>query len=104
MDANARMLAKASALSGIQIMDVIAPFDVISVLNHNQISFVLVGAYGLATWIKKPRSTEDVDIMVATKHHKKAVRALLGVFPHLEADEHHVVTSATRPRKMWQSM
>jgi hypothetical protein len=85
-------LAKATTLSGFQVMNAIAPLNVIAVLNGAGISFVLVGAYGLAGWTKKPRATEDVDVVVATRHHKKAIRALLAAFPHLEADDHKVVT------------
>jgi hypothetical protein len=89
---HSRSLAKATALSGFQVMDAIAPLDVITVLNGAGISFVLVGAYGLAGWTKKPRATEDVDVVVAARHHKKALKALLAAFPHLEVDDHEVVT------------
>lgn len=88
---DSRMLAKTSSLSA-AVMNVISPLDVVGVLNRNRISFVLLGAYGLASWMKKPRSTEDVDVMVAARQHKKAVRLLLAAFASLEADEHHVVT------------
>jgi hypothetical protein len=70
----------------------IPPSDVITVLQSAGVSFVLVGAYGLAGWIKKPRATEDVDVVVAAKHHKKAIKALLSAFAHLEADDQPVVT------------
>jgi hypothetical protein len=73
-------------------MKAISPLEVIAVLNRNRISFVLVGAYGLAGWTKKPRATEDVDVLVAARQHPKAVRELLSAFPHLEADEQEVVT------------
>src|SRR6516162_2653344 len=91
-DTHDRSLAKATTLSGFQVMDAIAPLDVITVLNGAGISFVLVGAYGLAGWTKKPRATEDVDVVVAARHHKKALKALLAAFPHLEVDDHEVVT------------
>jgi hypothetical protein len=89
---HSRSLEKAALLSGFQVMKAISPLDVIAVLNNNRISFVLVGAYGLAGWTKKPRATEDVDVIVAPRQHKKAVRELLATFPHLEADEQEVVT------------
>jgi len=63
---------------------VIAPIEVIRVLNKAKISFVLVGAYGLAGWKDEARGTEDVDVVVAAKHLKKAVKTLLEAFPHLE--------------------
>jgi hypothetical protein len=58
---------------------------VIRVLNEARIRFVLVGAYGLAGWRKETRSTEDVDVIVAARQVRKAVRVLLEAFPHLEA-------------------
>ena len=91
-DVHARGMAKSTALSGFHMADAIGPLEVIAALNRVQVSFVLVGAYGLAGWTKKARATEDVDIIVASRHHKKAVKALLEAFNHLEADEHHVVT------------
>jgi hypothetical protein len=89
---HSRSLAKASTLTGFQIMNAIAPLDVIAVLNREGVSFVLVGAYGLAGWTKKPRATEDVDVIVAGRQHKKAIKALLAAFPHLRADDQEVVT------------
>src|SRR5262249_32509471 len=43
-------------------------------------------------WIPEPRTTYDVDVLVATRSVPKAVRALLAAFPQLEADNHEVVT------------
>jgi hypothetical protein len=60
-------------------------------LNKAGISFVLAGAYGLSGWLKKPRATQDVDVIVAAKHIKKATRVLLEAFPRLEADDQAVV-------------
>jgi hypothetical protein len=91
-DVHAHSVAKATLLSSFQVAQAIPPSGVIAVLQNSGISFVLVGAYGLAGWIQKPRATEDVDVLVAAKHHKKAVKALLAAFPHLEAEDHEVVT------------
>ena len=49
----------------------ISPLDVITVLNREKISFVLVGAYGLAGWLKEPRATEDVDVVVAASRFRR---------------------------------
>jgi len=65
--------------------------DVIRVLNKAKISYVLVGAHGLASWRGKPRATEDVDVVVNAKHLKKAVKALTAAFPELEPVELPVV-------------
>jgi hypothetical protein len=85
-------MAKATLLSSFHMAQAIPPSDVIAVLQRAGVSFVLVGAYGLGGWIKKPRATEDVDVIVAAKHHKKAINALLAAFLHLEAEDHEVVT------------
>jgi hypothetical protein len=69
----------------------LSPLDVIRVLNREKISFVLVGAYGLAGWMPQARATEDVDLVVAQKHVKKATRLLVDEFPYLEADDQEVV-------------
>ena len=69
----------------------LSPLDVIRVLNREKISFVLAGAYGLSGWRTQARFTEDVDIVVALKHVKKATRALVKEFPFLEPDDQEVV-------------
>ena len=91
-DTHVRSLTKATALSGFSVKDAIPPIAVIRVLNAAGINFVLVGAYGLGGWVQKPRATEDVDVIVAAKHHKKALKALLTAFPDLGADDLPVVT------------
>src|SRR5262249_5130746 len=82
-----RNLDRSAQLSSFQVEKAIPPLDVVRVLNRAKISFVLVGAYGLAGWRKEPRATEDVEVAVATRQVKKAVRVLLEAFPHLEAVE-----------------
>jgi hypothetical protein len=69
----------------------LSPLDVIRVLNREKISFVLVGAYGVSGWMSQSRATEDVDVVVALKHVKKATRVLLKEFPYLQADDQEVV-------------
>jgi len=79
-----RSLEKSSRLSCNQMDKVIPPLEVIRVLNEAKISFVLVGAYGLAGWRKEGRATEDVDVVVASRQVKKAVNVLCAAFAHLE--------------------
>jgi hypothetical protein len=69
----------------------ITPEKVIGVLNREKISFVLVGLHGIVGWLKEPRATQDVDVLVALKQVKKAVKALLAAFPSLQADDQEVV-------------
>ena len=96
-DIHAHTFAKSSLLSSYQMPRVIPPIAVIRVLKKARISFVLVGAYGLAGWRKESRGTEDVDVVVAARHVKKAVRVLLAAFPELEAVDLPVVV-----RLRWQ--
>lgn len=86
-----RNLKKSIQLSIWQKAQMIPLLDVIRLLNASKISFVLVGAYGIAGWTKEPRATEEVDVVVAAKQVKKAVRNLCDRFPHLEAVDLPVV-------------
>lgn len=91
-DVHAYCLETATFLSRFQVANAIAPSAVSAVLENAGVSFVLVGTYGVGGWIKKPRATQDVDVVMAAKHHKKAIKALLEAFPRLDADDHEVVT------------
>ncbi len=79
------------ALSEMQVKNMISPREVIRVLNEAGVKFVLVGAHGIAGWLRKPRATQDVDVVVMEKHVKKATRALVAAFPQLEPVELPVV-------------
>lgn len=79
-----RNVTKSGILSKQQMPTVIPLVDVLRVLNRAKVTFVLVGAHGLASWRGKPRATEDVDVVVMSKHLKKAVKALIAAFPDLE--------------------
>jgi hypothetical protein len=96
-DIHAQSLAISSALSEYYVPNFITPLEVIRVLNAAKVRFMLLGAHGIGGWIGKSRATEDVDVLVATRGHKKAVRALLEAFPHLQADDHEVVTRLRDP-------
>jgi hypothetical protein len=75
----------------------ILPKEVIAVLNQAGIKFVLVGAHGLSGWMEAPRATQDIDVVVGPRYHKKAVRTLLAAFPHLEEYDLPVVTRLRDP-------
>jgi hypothetical protein len=92
LDVHELSVATSTALSGYAMDPVINPLDVVAVLNRAGISFVLVGQHGLAGWQGEARATEDVDVIVALKHHKKSVKLLLASFPILDAEEVAVVT------------
>ncbi len=87
-----RCLKDSTTLSKWYLKNMIEPAQVIRVLNANEISFVLVGLHGLSAWMREPRGTKDVDVIVAARQVKKAVRALLDAFPTLEAVDLEVVT------------
>lgn len=58
---------------------------VVAALNKKKIPFVLTGAYGIASWTGRPRSTHDVDILVrAGRNHARAVNVLKELYPTLE--------------------
>jgi hypothetical protein len=75
----------------------IAPLDVIRVLNNAGVRYLLVGLHGIGGWMRKPRATEDVDVLVASRGHKKAVKALMAAFPYLEVQDEDVVTRLRDP-------
>jgi hypothetical protein len=91
-DIHVRNLAKSTSITGFMVNAAIPPLEVISVLNSAKVKFVLMGAYALVGWTKTARATEDVDVVVTAKHHKKAIRALLAAFPQLELDDHPAVS------------
>jgi hypothetical protein len=96
-DVHSSSLFTSSSLSVYYVPKLIPPRDVIRVLNGAKVRFLLLGAHGLGGWTKKPRATEDVDVLVGARGHKKAVRALLAAFPHLQAEDHEVVTRLRDP-------
>ncbi len=90
-DVHQRYFRTSVALSLLQVRNVIPPLDIIRALNTAGVKFVLVGAHGIAGWMKKPRATQDVDVVVMNQHVKKATRALLKAFPQLAAADEEVV-------------
>jgi hypothetical protein len=90
-DAHQSFFRTSVALSHLQVKNVISPLEVIRTLNAAKVSFILVGAHGIAGWMKKPRATQDVDLVIAERHVKKATRALTSAFPNLEPSDLDVV-------------
>ncbi len=97
LDVHPRSLATSTALSVYYMPNAITPLQVIRLLNAAGIRFVLMGAHGIGGWMRH-RATQDVDILVAARGFRKAVRKLLSAFPYLEADDHEVVTRLRDPR------
>lgn len=96
-DVHQRYFRTSVALSRMQVKNMISPLDIIRVLNAAGVKFVLVGAHGIAGWMKKPRATQDVDVVVMNKHVKKATRALLAAFPKLQASDEEEVVRLRNP-------
>jgi hypothetical protein len=90
-DVHEATLIRSAALLSFWRANMISPLDVFDVLNKAEIPFVLIGAYGLSGWLKQARATEDVDVVVASRHVKKAARELAKAFPELEVEDEEVV-------------
>lgn len=90
-------LALSTQLSGYYVKNFIAPHEIARILNAAKVPFLLAGAHGINVWLEEPRATQDVDIVVAARQDKKAVRLLLARFPHLIADDHEAVIRLREP-------
>lgn len=71
--------------------------NVIAALNRAGIRPVLMGTYGLGGYRSEARATQDVDVLVANREVRKAVRVLEEVFPYLEVVDLPVVTRFVNP-------
>jgi hypothetical protein len=91
-------LREAAEITRWFMADAPTPQAVIRILNGENVRFMLVGAYAVAGWTRAPRATKDVDVLVATRGIRKAVRALLAAFPHLQAEDNEAVTRLRDPR------
>ncbi len=89
-DRHVRALRISTELSEYYVERIVTPLQIIAVLNRERVSFVLVGAHGVGGWMGEPRATQDVDVVVAERQIKKATRALLAQFPHLDARDEEV--------------
>ena len=87
-DIHVQSLESSTALSAYYIPNFIPPQEVLRILNATSVRFLLLGTHALGGWMRKPRTTTDVDILVGMRWHKKAAHALLTAFPQLQAEEH----------------
>src|SRR4051794_13140839 len=86
-DIHASSLEISSFLSKLYVPEFVEPLTVLKTLSDAGIRSVLVGLHGIGGWMDKPRATQDVDLVVPVRQHKKAVKVLLGAFPKLEFRE-----------------
>lgn len=84
-------LAVSTALSKYYVKNFITPEKVIDVLNAAGVRFMLAGAHGIGGWTNQPRTTQDVDVLVATRYLKTAVGVLRTAFPQLTVRDTPVV-------------
>lgn len=87
----------AARLSRWQVKHMVPLREVLSVLNEAGVEFVLAGAHSISGWTKKPRATVDVDVVIAPKGHRAAVRAVRRAFPDLVVRDLEVVTRLLDP-------
>jgi hypothetical protein len=66
----------------------IKPQEVIDVLTAAGVKkWVLMGLHGYAGYLPAPRATQDVDVLISRRDHKKAVQALREAWPSLVVEE-----------------
>lgn len=67
---------------------------VLRTLTRKRIPFVLTGAHGIGGWTGRPRSTQDVDLLVkGGRNHARAVAAIKALYPQLEVRRFPGVTA-----------
>ncbi len=70
----------------------VEPKEVIDCLTGAGVKrWVLMGLYGYVGYLPRPRSTQDVDILVDARESKKATRAISERWPTLQVDAQSVV-------------
>jgi hypothetical protein len=90
-------LAISTALSKYYVKKFITPEKVIDVLNAAGVRFMLAGAHGIGGWMNEGRTTQDVDVLVATRHLRAAVQAVHEAFPRLTINDTPFVTRFAEP-------
>jgi len=73
------------------------PEEVVRLLNQAKVRFVLMGTYGINGYRDQARATQDVDVLVRSKDHEKAVKAIQQSFPNLNLVDFPVVTRFMDP-------
>jgi hypothetical protein len=96
-DLHSVSLPEATEITRWFVPNLVTPLAVIRVLNAAKVRFMLLGAYAIGGWTRVSRATDDVDVLVATRGHRKAVRALLAAFPRLQAEDRAVVMRLRDP-------
>jgi hypothetical protein len=73
-------------------------YEILRTLTKKRIPFVLTGAHAIGGWTGRPRSTQDVDILVkGGRNHVRAVNAMKALYPQLEVRWFHGVAAFFLP-------
>lgn len=75
----------------------VTPEPIIAALNEAGVRFVLMGTHGIGGWRDQARATQDVDVLVRKRDHKKAVAAIQRLYPALKMQDTTVVTRFLEP-------
>jgi hypothetical protein len=66
----------------------VAPLDVLSLLQEAGVDCVLAGTHGIGVWMKETRATQDVDFVIREKDLRRAAAALLAAHPDWGIEKH----------------
>jgi hypothetical protein len=69
----------------------VSPKEIVPLLERLKVEYVMMGLYGISGWLKEPRATQDVDVLVAKRDLRRAVHAVLKAFPNLTTRDTPVV-------------
>lgn len=75
----------------------IAPEELIELFKRNKVRFVLMGTYGINGYRDESRATQDVDLLIESKDHERAVQTIQENYPTLKMVDHAVVTRFNDP-------
>ena len=79
-----RNVTKSGLLSKQQMPETIPLVDVIRVLNQAKVSFVLMGAHGLANWQEKRKAPARVEVIVPSRQFERTAQVLVTAFEGFE--------------------
>ena len=91
-------LSISTSLSRYYVKNFIPPEKVIDVLNAAGVRFMLAGAHAMGGWTNEPRTTQDVDVLVGSRHVRTAILAITTSFPMLILRDTPVVARFADPK------
>jgi hypothetical protein len=75
----------------------VRPQKVIRLLNEAGVKFVVMGTHGITGYRGEPRATQDVDVLISRKDHRKAIAAIREGYPKLSVQDTIAVTRFIDP-------